>query len=153
MDCKRLKLPIGIQCFKESLLKMTRDIAKRLSVTVSDTQLPGDLMGELISATAQKYEQWLFRSSILSFLQGCGVVVASEMHTNRGRPDLVVSYRDNVWVIEIKIAHEGESATEKAQEAYRQIMDKNYAEPYPNAVRLGLGIDETARQITEFCCQ
>ena len=71
----------------------------------------------------------------------------------RGRPDLVVSYRDNVWVIEIKIIHEGESATEKAQEAYRQIIDKNYATPYPHAVCLGLGIDEAARQITEFCCQ
>jgi hypothetical protein len=97
-----------------------------------------------------KPQEWLYRSSILSFLQGCGVVVAAEMHTNRGRPDLVISCRGNVWVIEIKVAHKGESAAEKAEEAYRQIIEKSYAEPYPGAVCLGLGIDDTERQITEI---
>jgi len=97
-----------------------------------------------------KPQEWLYRSAILSFLQGCGVVVSAEMHTNRGRPDLVVSYRDHVWAIEIKIAYKGESAKGKALEACRQIVAKNYATPYSNAVCLGLGIDDTIRQITEF---
>ena len=100
------------------------------------------------SDTAIKPQEWLYRASILSFLQGCGVVVSAEIHTNNGRPDLVISYRDNVWVIEIKVAHEGENAKQKAEEAYCQIIDKNYATPYPGAVCLGLGIDDTARQIT-----
>ena len=95
-----------------------------------------------------KAQEWLYRSSILSFLQGCGVVVAAEMHTNRGRPDLVISYRNNVWVIEIKVAYEGQSAEQKAGEAYRQIIEKNYATPYLDAVCLGLAIDDTERQIT-----
>jgi len=94
-------------------------------------------------------QEWLYRSSILSFLQGCGVVVSAEMHTHRGRPDLVVSYRGHVWVIEIKVAFEGESAEEKAEEAFRQIAAKNYAAQYPNAVCIGLGIDDVERQITE----
>jgi hypothetical protein len=93
-------------------------------------------------------QEWLFRTSILSFLQGCGVVVAGEMHTNKGRTDLVVSYRGNTWVIEIKVAREGENAEDKAEEAYRQILDKNYAKPYPDALYLGLGIDDAVRQIT-----
>jgi len=92
--------------------------------------------------------EWLYRSSILSFLQGCGVVVAAELHTNRGRPDLVISYKENIWVIEIKVAREGESAEQKAEEAYRQIIDKNYAKPYPKAFCIGLAIDDTVRQIT-----
>jgi len=96
-----------------------------------------------------KPQEWLYRASILSFLQGCGVVVAAEMQTNSGRPDLVISYRGNVWVIELKVAHEGESATQKAQEAYHQIIEKNYATPYPNAYCLGLAIDDTVWQITE----
>jgi hypothetical protein len=99
-----------------------------------------------------KPQEWLYRSSILSFLRGCGVVVASEMHSNRGRPDLVVAYRGVIWVIEIKVAFDGERATEKAEEAYRQIVEKNYAAPYPDAVCLGIGIDDTARQITESVC-
>jgi hypothetical protein len=93
-------------------------------------------------------QEWLFRTAILSFLQGCGVVVAGEMHTNKGRTDVVVSYRGNTWVIEIKVAREGESAEDKAEEAFRQILKKNYAATYPGALRLGLGIDDSARQIT-----
>ena len=92
-------------------------------------------------------QEWLYRSSILSFLQGCGVVVAAEMHTNSGRPDLVIAYRGHVWVIEIKVAFEGQNPETKAEEAYRQIMDKQYAKPYPYAVCIGLGIDNSLRQI------
>ena len=98
-----------------------------------------------------KPQEWLYRASIFAFLHGCGVVVAAEMHTNKGRPDLVISYRGNVWVIEIKVAFKGESADQKAKEASRQIIDKNYAAPYPNSVCLGLGIDDTLRQITHIC--
>ena len=96
-------------------------------------------------------QEWLYRASILSFLQGCGIVVSSEMHTHRGRSDIVVSYRGHVWVIEIKVAYEGESAEDQAQEAYSQIIEKNYAQPFPDAICLGLGIEDAARQITASC--
>jgi len=58
------------------------------------------------------------------------------MHTNLGRADLVIAY-------------EGESPKKKAEEAYRQIIDKNYAKPYPDAVCIGLAIDDSLRQITD----
>ena len=96
-------------------------------------------------------QEWLYRSSMLAFMHGCGVVVAAEMHTNKGRPDLVVSHKGNLWVIEIKVAYNGVSAAQKAQDAFRQIIEKNYASPYPNAVCLGIGIDDTTRQITASC--
>ena len=95
-----------------------------------------------------KPQECLYRTAILSFLQGCGVVVASEMHTNKGRPDLVVSFKGIIWVIEIKVAYEGVTAEQKAEEAYNQIIEKNYAAPYPDAVCLGLGIDDVLRQIS-----
>ena len=78
------------------------------------------------------------------------MVVDAELHTHLGRPDLVVSYNGHIWIIEIKVAYEGHSALLKAEEAYRQIIDKQYAKPYPGAVCLGLGIDDTARQITAW---
>ena len=93
-------------------------------------------------------QEWNYRSNILSFLRGCGVVVVGEMHTNLGRADLVVAHRGNTWVIEIKVAREGQSAEAKAEEAMKQIIDKNYAAPYPDAICLGLGIDNEKRQIT-----
>ena len=97
-----------------------------------------------------KPQEWLFRTGILGFLQGCGVVVASEMHSNKGRADLVVSHKGNVWVIELKVAYEGDNVTQKAEEALRQIIDNNYGKPFPNAICLGLGIDDKERQIGAF---
>ena len=94
-------------------------------------------------------QEWLYRSTIFAFLRGCGVVVAAEMHTNLGRADLVVSHKGKTWVIEIKVAYEGESPEKKAEEAFRQIIDKNYAKPYPDAVCIGLAIDDSLRQITD----
>ena len=95
-------------------------------------------------------QEWLYRSVILSFLRGCGVVVDAELHTHLGRPDLVISYNRNIWVIEIKVAYKGQKPAEKAEEAFRQIIDKQYAKPYSNAVCLGLGIDDSLRQITDM---
>ena len=97
-----------------------------------------------------KPQEWLYRSTILAFLRGCGVTVVAEMHTNLGRADLVVSHKGKTWVIEIKVAYEGESPEEKAEEAIRQITDKNYAKPYPGAISVGLAIDDSQRQITNY---
>ena len=94
-------------------------------------------------------QEWLYRSNILTFLRGCGVHVIAEMHTNLGRPDLVVMYYGKIWVIEIKVAYQGENPTQKAEEALRQIIDKNYATPYPDAICIGIAIDDLKRQITE----
>ena len=96
-----------------------------------------------------KPQEWLYRSTILAFLRGCGVVVVAEMHTNLGCADLVVSHKGITWVIEIKVAYDGEIPVEKAEEALRQIVEKNYAKPYPDAVCIGLAIDDSLRQITE----
>ena len=93
--------------------------------------------------------EWLYRSTIFAFLRGSGVVVNAEMHTNKGRADLVVSHKGNTWVIEIKLAYEGENPAKKAEDALQQIIDKNYAKPYPNALCLGLAINDSLRQITD----
>ena len=95
-------------------------------------------------------QEWLYRSVILSFLRGCGVVVDAELHTHLGRPDLVISHMEHTWVIEIKVAYENQSAEKRAKEAYQQIIEKQYAKPYINAICLGLGIDNVLRQIK--CC-
>ena len=92
------------------------------------------------------------RSCILSFLHGCGLRVIGEMHTNKGRSDLVFSHEVNptVWVVEIKIASKRQSAKNRALEALRQIEEMNYAAPFSDALCIGLAINEEKRQITEF---
>ena len=93
-------------------------------------------------------QEWLYRSNILSFLRGSGVVVVAEMHTNKGRADLVVAHKGQTWVIELKVAHKGQSAEKKADEAFRQLIDQNYAGPFPNATCLAVAIDDNERKIT-----
>jgi len=92
-------------------------------------------------------QEWLYRSCILSYLRGCGVVVEAELHTHLGRPDLVISHNGKTWIIEIKVAYQNQSPETKAEEALRQIIDKQYAAAYPGASCIGLGIDDALRQI------
>ncbi|MDR1793713.1 MAG: PD-(D/E)XK nuclease domain-containing protein, partial [Bacteroidales bacterium] len=94
-------------------------------------------------------QEWLYRSTILSFLQGCGVVVEAELHTFKGRPDLVISYRDSTFIIEIKVAFKTDNVEAKLTEAATQIREKEYIKPYPNAICLAMVIDDTQRQIVK----
>jgi len=95
-------------------------------------------------------QEWLYRSTILAFLRGCGIATVAEMHSNLGRADLVVSHKGKIWIIELKVAFKGEKPEKKAKEALQQIIDNNYAKPFPGAVCIGMAIDDTVRQITEF---
>jgi len=89
-------------------------------------------------------QEWLCRSCLFSFLRGCGVVVSAEVQSNKGRADLVVLHKKNYFVIEIKML------PSTAKQALQQIIDNNYAKPYPNAAIFGMVIDGEKRQITEF---
>jgi hypothetical protein len=94
-------------------------------------------------------QEWLYRSTILAFFRGCGAVVVAEMHTNLGRPDLVISHRGKTYVVELKVAYKSEDVPIKLAEALEQMRQKNYLAPYPGAIGLALVIDNTKRQITE----
>jgi hypothetical protein len=97
-----------------------------------------------------KVQEWLYRSNILCFLRGCGVVVNAEMHTNMGRPDLVIRHQGNTYVIELKVAYTPEDVPAKLEEAITQMRTKNYlAACPPNAHGLALVIDDTKRQIVD----
>jgi hypothetical protein len=93
-------------------------------------------------------QEWLYRSTILAFFRGCGVVTVGEMHTNLGRADLVVSHRGNTYVIELKVAYKPEDVPSRLTEAVTQMTANSYAAPYPGATSLALVIDDTKRQIT-----
>jgi len=97
-----------------------------------------------------KPQEWLYRSTILAFLRGCGVFVAGEMHTNKGRSDIVVFHKEKTWIIELKVAYENQCPAQKAKEAFQQITEKNYAKSYPNAFCIGMAIDDIKREITEI---
>jgi hypothetical protein len=103
-----------------------------------------------LSDSKMTAREWLYRSTILAFMRGCGVVVFAEIHNNLGRSDLVVLHEGVYWVIEIKVAYEGNKPETKADEALKQIIDNDYATSYPDPICIGLAIDDAARQITAF---
>ena len=94
-------------------------------------------------------QEWLYRSTILAFLRGCGVLAFGEMHGSQGRSDLLVIYRNVPWVIEIKVAHNSDGQ-EKAREAMAQINNRQYAAPYKDGKRVAIAIDDKIRQIVEW---
>ena len=65
-----------------------------------------------------KPQEWLYRSNIMSFLRGCGVMVFAEMHTNKGRSYIVISHKGKTWLIELKVAYEGECPAKKPKKHY-----------------------------------
>ena len=63
-------------------------------------------------------------------LRGAGVTVNGEVHTNRGRPDVVALFPEQVTILEFKYAKGSSEIDSKRAEGKRQIIDKNYAKPY-----------------------
>jgi hypothetical protein len=102
------------------------------------------------STNTLSVQEWLYRSVIIAFFRGCGIVTFAEVQTNAGRSDIVLSHKGHVWVIELKVASKGQNPKIKAEEAMQQIINKNYAKAYPEAFCIGLAIDDEKRQITEF---
>jgi hypothetical protein len=94
-------------------------------------------------------QEWLYRSTILAFLRGCGVLTFGEMHSSLGRSDLLLIYNNIPWIIEIKITRNDDCAA-KAQEAMAQINGRQYDGPYANAKKLAIAIDEGKREIGEW---
>jgi hypothetical protein len=92
-------------------------------------------------------QEWLYRSTLLAFLHGMGVVVSGEVHNNKGRTDMVVARKGRTLVIEVKVAYQGESPNAKLAEAVAQIEKNDYAGAYDNAIALGMVIEDEKRQI------
>jgi hypothetical protein len=94
-------------------------------------------------------QEWLYRSTILAFLRGCGVLTFGEMHSSQGRSDLLVIFNGIPWIIEIKITRNDDCAV-KAQEAMAQINGRQYDGPYASAKKFAIAIDEGKREIGEW---
>ncbi|GHS93831.1 ATPase AAA [Synergistales bacterium] len=92
--------------------------------------------------------EWIYRSTLLSYIYGMGLDVEAELHNRKGRADMVVKFRGHIWVMELKMTKHYASATECATAALDQIKEKGYADAFDEAMLLGLAIDDNERQIT-----
>ncbi|GHS97209.1 ATPase AAA [Synergistales bacterium] len=92
--------------------------------------------------------EWIYRSTLLSYIYGMGLDVEAERHNKKGRADMVVKFRGHIWVMELKMSKHYKNATECAAAALAQIKEKGYADSFDEAMLIGLAIDDNERQIT-----
>ena len=83
---------------------------------------------------ADQGESW-YRSLFLMLLRGAGITANGEIHTNKGRPDVIAQFPTQVIILEFKYAKESSEVSSKRKEGEQQIIDKNYAMPYLNENR------------------
>jgi hypothetical protein len=88
-----------------------------------------------------------YRATLQTFLLGAGIRVGVEEHNNRGRMDIVARHNDKTAVIEMKCADNAGEAVRKADEAMRQIRNKEYGNAFAAPLRLALAVDRQARRI------
>ncbi|MDR3335130.1 MAG: PD-(D/E)XK nuclease domain-containing protein, partial [Treponema sp.] len=88
------------------------------------------------------HKEAYYHTVILTLLWACGLHVHAEEYTNRGMSDLVLNYRGDVWVIELKRA--------SPKVSLKQIKNKGYADKYaaaPYLALVGIEIDIEQRNL------
>ena len=95
-------------------------------------------------------ESW-YRSLFLMLLSGAKITYFSEVHTFKGRPDVVVVFKDKlVIVIEFKFAPTSKDVDKKRQEGEEQIKSRDYASAYKSTKKIITAVfvaDDEKRQI------
>lgn len=88
-----------------------------------------------------------FHNAIYIFLTLLGLKVSTEVHTSDGRIDLVISANQYLYIIELKY-------DVSAEEALRQIIDKQYDMPYLSSgmtvIRIGASFSSAKRRIDQW---
>lgn len=93
-----------------------------------------------------KYENY-YHTVIYSLLKLVGIDVAAEYSTCKGYMDLLLKTKDYIYIIELKI-------NGTAEDAIRQINEKEYAAPFASDPRrlykIGIGFSKDTRNITSY---
>ena len=74
-------------------------------------------------------EFW-YRSMFVMLLRGAGIMYYAEVHTFRGRSDVVIVFKNKIVVIEFKFAKTSSEIEAKRKEGEEQIKSRDYASPY-----------------------
>ena len=86
-----------------------------------------------------------YASVIYVYLQSLGLEIIGEDVTNKGRIDLTLFIKDNIYIIEFKMGE---------KDALQQIKTKNYHQKYlslnKNIYLIGINFDENEKNISNF---
>lgn len=90
--------------------------------------------GARMRVATKQGESW-YRSLFLMLLRGAGITAHGEVHTNRGRSDILARFPESDIVLEFKYAERTSEVERKRAERERQIQERNYAKPYEGGCR------------------
>ena len=84
-------------------------------------------------------------------LRGAGVIAYAEVHTFKGRSDIVVQFERKVVVLEFKFAKDHSEVERKRIEGLEQMKNREYDKAYSSdgreVISAVIVADDTARQV------
>ncbi|MBQ7529248.1 PD-(D/E)XK nuclease domain-containing protein, partial [bacterium] len=78
---------------------------------------------------AKRDEYW-YRSLFLMLLRGAGITAFGEVHTHKGRSDMLISFSQFKVILEFKFAKKSSEVEEKMAEGERQMREREYSKSY-----------------------
>ena len=75
-----------------------------------------------------KRDEFWYRSLFLMLLRGAGIISYAEVHTFRGRADLVIQFNNLIVVLEFKFA--AKNVEKMKAEGLEQLKDREYSKTY-----------------------
>ena len=76
-------------------------------------------------------EFW-YRSLFIMLLRGAGIISYAEIHTHKGRCDLLIQFNDSIIVFEFKFASLSSEVEKMKLEGITQMEDREYSKGYMN---------------------
>jgi hypothetical protein len=110
-------------------------------------QTLANIPGKLYNKQYQETEAY-YHSIILTLLWACELHIHAEEYTSQGISDLVLEYRGDIYVMELKTSY--------AKTALTQIKTRGYAEKYkaaPYLALIGIAIDTEKRNLREYALE
>ena len=103
------------------------------------------------STEGEKKCEYFYRSMFVMLLRGAGVIYFAEVHTFKGRSDVVIVFTNKVVVVEFKLAKNSLEVEKKRKEGEEQIKSRDYSSAYEGTnkkvINLVLVADDEKRQV------
>ncbi len=101
------------------------------SLESGDIEDTVELFNTAISAVPyDDFPNLWYRSLFLMLLRGAGIISYAEVHTFKGRADLVISFNNLLVVLEFKFASKTSEVDKMKAEGLNQIKDREYSKSY-----------------------
>ncbi|MDR1164513.1 MAG: ATP-binding protein [Deltaproteobacteria bacterium] len=100
-----------------------------------------------LEATRQKLGESFYRATLQACLWGTEAYTRPEAHNNLVRIDLEVSYKDQVYIIELKTSQGASASMEAAHAGMARIRKRDYGGTHKNPILISMAVDLEIRNL------